>query len=169
MGFIEVFVDNVSRGTITQANSDVECGAGEVNVILPEGDHQFEARGSQGGLWSSTLTWTEGKCKRLKLTNNSNTNDCQSLDGIWERRSDGVCSGCAGMTIQVSNGVGSITNVSSTNEAGFYAGQIKFKDFNTSDCTLNELMMPVGNYTPSDVNFTSATSVSIGGNTYDKQ
>lgn len=75
-----------------------------------------------------------------------------SLDGTWIRLDDPSGAGTTGMKIQYANGTGKIIYAPS-NSSGFYNGQIKWKQFNNTDCKIYDLIMPDNIYRYYDVHF----------------
>jgi PKD repeat protein len=74
VGNIDVTVNNVLRGTISQYHSNgVTCGQGNVNVALPAGTYAFSAKASDGTVWSDKITFEKGICKTQELTKNTNS------------------------------------------------------------------------------------------------
>lgn len=72
-GNIEVFIDNVSAGTVSHFSPNgVTCGSGDVNIKKPAGNYTLTAKGTNGKTWGPvTIAIENGACKSFELTTNS--------------------------------------------------------------------------------------------------
>lgn len=70
VGKINVVVDNLSVGTVINYNSGgIVCGSGDVNVVKKAGTYNWSARSTNGTIWSGSITFTDGVCQKMELTN----------------------------------------------------------------------------------------------------
>lgn len=171
-GKISVYIDNAFSGTISHYHAQgITCGSGDVNIKKSEGTYAFSAKGETGGNWNGTISFENGQCKTLELTGtNPGTSGCNyNMTGTWVRQNDGGCTNCSGMQIVFSGGQGVIQNVSSNNSQKFYTGQVKWKNFNPSNCTMDDLFMPNPAYNNVQISFTNSTTLNIGSIVYKKQ
>jgi PKD repeat protein len=84
VGNIEVTVNNVLRGTITQYHSSgVTCGQGNVNVTLPAGTYAFSAKATDGTTWKDNVTFEKGTCKTQELTKSANSGGGAGTNCDW--------------------------------------------------------------------------------------
>jgi len=160
---------NGQSGSITGYNTNgvSDCSvSGGANFTLPAGNYNYTASCSGGVSWSGTITVTAGGCLLQQLTGSTTASGCNySLDGTWTRQNDGGCPNSTGMKIYFSNGQGVIQSAAS-NTCGFYTGQVKWKNFNSSSCTIDDLIMPTDNYSSYSISFVNSSSFKIGSVTY---
>jgi len=171
VGNIDVYVDGQTVGTMSHYFPDgVDCGKSDVNFVKKAGTYSWNAASPSGATWKGSITIEEKKCSMMELTysgGGTGGNCSNSLVGTWTRQNDGGCSNSTGMKVSFSNGRG-IIQYSPSNGCQFSNGQVKWRNFNPANCTIEDLNMPSGNFVTYDVTFLGINSVRIGSITYSK-
>lgn len=183
VGQIKVYLDDEYWGRInTYYSSGVECYRenSAYNLTLSEyvGKnlyYDFKAVAENGSTWEWVVTFEPGKCVSNELTPQNASifvQNCNSLDGTWIRQNNNGLLGTTGMIINFSNGQGIITSVDS-NEGGFKAGHVKWRNFDITKCTMEDLVTPspsAPTYTKTGISFTDPNNMYVtGGVHYKKQ
>lgn len=183
VGQIKVYMDNEYWGTISNFYANgVQCYAenSDYNLTVAEYSarneyYDFKAVADNGTTWEWAVTFKPGDCVSNELTLQNATlvvQNCNYLDGVWVRQNDNGLLGTTGMMISFSNGQGIITSVDS-NEGGFKAGHVKWRNFDITKCTMEDLVTPspsAPTYTKTGISFTDPNNMYVtGGVHYKKQ
>lgn len=137
-GLVVIRVSNyqLTDSIVWQVTPDCDTNVA-VSKILKAGSYSVSIEGAVF-LCNYNVTVEEKKCKLLNYTNcNNGYVGCYTLNGTWLRTADGPCPNCAGLKIQFTDGVGEV--VYTPQGCRFPLGDIKWKDFNLSDCTVNDV------------------------------
>lgn len=115
-------------------NCDTNIAASK---ILKAGNYTVSIEGAVF-LCNYNIAVEEKKCKLINYTNcNNGYVGCYSLNGTWLRTDDGPCPNCKGLKVQFINGEGEV--IYTPPGCRFPLGDIKWKDFNLSNCTLLDM------------------------------
>ena len=116
-------------------NCDTNIAASK---ILPAGNYSVSIEGAVF-LCNYNVNVEEKICKFLDYTNcnNGSVNCYSNLNGIWLRTSDGPCPNCQGMKVQFIDTAGEV--IYTPPGCRFPLGDIKWKDFNSGNCTIFDL------------------------------
>ena len=136
-----------------------------LSKILKAGNYKVSIEGAVF-LCNYDVTVEEKKCKLLNYTNcNNGYVGCYSVNGTWLRTADGPCPNCAGLKIQFTDGIGEV--IFTPQGCRFPLGDIKWKDFNLSNCTLLDIARDQyggsPEYQQANLIFYSKDSLSING------
>lgn len=108
-----------------------------VSKILKAGTYNVNIEGSVF-LCNYNITVEEKKCKLINYTNcNNGYVGCYSLNGTWLRTEDGPCPNCKGLKVQFTDGIAEV--IFTPQGCRFPLGDIKWKDFNFSNCSVYDL------------------------------
>jgi hypothetical protein len=135
------------------------------SLILKAGNYSVRIEGNVF-LCDYNVNVEEKKCKLLDYTNcGGGYVGCYELTGIWLRTSDGPCPNCMGLKIQFADGLGEV--IYTPPGCRFPLGDIKWKDFNISNCSILDLARDQyggsPEYQSSNVNFFRKDSLIING------
>ena len=175
VGNITVTLDGQTIGTISHFNSSgPQCGKEDVNFAASVGTHTFLCSAGSSR-WSGTITIKEGECFSQELLGGGTGggggtgNGCQfSLVGKWLRQS----SPYTGLVITYDGSRGIVT--SAPTGSCFPVGDVKWIDYNSGSCSLNELSRGSSTcnnrgYSPSSIRFTDNNNLSVEGFNYIRQ
>jgi hypothetical protein len=103
-GSVSVYIDNKLVGQVTKySTTEVECGEGEVNVILPEGVHSLVAISQGGPAWYSNLEFEDSNCKSFQFAvgNSNYPNGIINSPGTGNNGVPAGTNGCTSMNSYV--------------------------------------------------------------------
>lgn len=136
-----------------------------VSKILKAGTYGVSIEGSVF-LCNYNVTIEEKKCKLINYSNcNNGYVGCYTLNGTWLRTEDGPCPNCKGLKVQFTNGIAEV--IFTPQGCRFPIGDIKWKDFNLSNCTVYDLARDQYGGSPeyqfANVTFFNKDSLNING------
>lgn len=160
-GNITVICEGITKQITGYYGSAPSCGASSsANFTLPKGSHSFSASCSNK-TWSGNITVTANTCSAFQLNSGSGNTGCSySLNGTWVRYSGGS-PGCDGQRISF-DGTTGITNYSPTG-CLFSIGDVSWKNFNSTNCTIDGLLDHSGTYKTASINFNSPIEIILDG------
>lgn len=107
------------------------------SVILKAGSYGVRIEGNVF-LCNYNINVEERICKILNYTNcNGGNIGCSDITGVWLRTADGPCPNCKGLKVEFRNGIGEV--IYTPPGCRFHLGDVKWTDFNLSNCTMYDL------------------------------
>ncbi len=193
-GKINVYLDDIYRGQITKYYPSayiLPCdGSYELTLTLEPKSYKLHAYIENGLSWDGNFIVDPYGCRTIELTSGSNTNQGSdpnytpidpdpktnptspcgySFEGRWRRTGGGTSTYAheyVGMIIDYKNGIGTIEYIMPNNHNGVVAGQVYWKEFIRSNCTMNVLKTDAVSFKRTSAEFTDINHLVIAGEHY---
>lgn len=192
-GKINVYLDDIYRGQITKYYPSayiLPCdGSYELTLTLEPKSYKLHAYIENGLSWDGNFIVDPYGCRTIELTDGSTqggadpnytpidpdpnttpTSPCgYSIDGRWRRTGGGSSTHSneyVGTIISYSNGIGTIEYVKPNNPYGYTNGQVAWKEFIKSNCTMNNLKIDAVSFKRTSFKFTDINHIVVAGEIY---